>query len=108
MPWRWRRIFWKEGSKAGNFATATLSLADFNYIVVLAADSMLRRAKRAQAGSRRLHDQADTRGFGESDVRGVVLKRGIKRQSRQSGVRNGRSYGTTPLKDRVLAYAIWK
>jgi hypothetical protein len=28
-------------------------------LVVMAADSMLRRAKRAQAGSLRLHDQAD-------------------------------------------------
>jgi len=37
-------------------------------LVVMAADSMLRRAEWAQAGSRRLHDQADTRGFGESDV----------------------------------------
>jgi hypothetical protein len=27
---------------------------------------MLRRANRAQAGNRRLHDQADYRGFGES------------------------------------------
>ena len=35
-------------------------------LVVMAADSMLRKAKRVQAGSRRLHDQADTRGFGES------------------------------------------
>jgi len=35
---------------------------------VMAADSMLRRANRAQAGSLRLHDQADSRGFGESDV----------------------------------------
>jgi hypothetical protein len=38
----------------------------FNSLVVMAADSMLRRTKRAQAGSLRLHDQADTRGFGES------------------------------------------
>jgi len=35
-------------------------------LVVMAADSMLRRANGAQAGSLRLHDQADTRGFGES------------------------------------------
>jgi len=37
-----------------------------NSLVVMAADSMLRRADRAQAGSRRLHGQADTGGFGES------------------------------------------
>ena len=37
-------------------------------LVVMAADSMLRRANRAQAGSRRLHDQADYRGFGESET----------------------------------------
>jgi len=35
----------------------------FNSQVVMAADSMLRRAKWAQAGSRRLHDQAD---YGDS------------------------------------------
>ena len=37
-----------------------------NPVVVMAADSMLRMANRAQAGSRRLHGQAVSRGFGES------------------------------------------
>jgi hypothetical protein len=35
-------------------------------LVVMAADSMLRKANRAQAGSRRLHRQADAMGFGKS------------------------------------------
>jgi hypothetical protein len=34
------------------------SLVAFNSLVVMAVDSMLRRANRAQAGIQRLHDQA--------------------------------------------------
>jgi len=49
-------------------AVVAFPLNAFIPLVVMAADSMLRRANGAQAGSRRLHDQADTRGFGESDV----------------------------------------
>jgi hypothetical protein len=37
-----------------------------NPLVVMAADSRLRRANGAQAGSRRLHGQVFTRGFAES------------------------------------------
>jgi len=37
-----------------------------NPVVVMAADSMLRMANRAQAGSRRLQGQAVSRRFGES------------------------------------------
>jgi hypothetical protein len=51
----------------------------------MAADSMLRRADRAQAGSRRLHDQAD---FGASASLWRLrrsLSRGIKRHSLGEG-----------------------
>jgi hypothetical protein len=55
-------------------------------LVVRAADSMLRRADRAQAGNRRLQDQAVTMGFGESGpFVAQLLKRGIKRLSLDDG-----------------------
>ena len=57
---------WAAESARGGSQSRQVLATGGNPAVVRAADSMLRRADRAQAGNRRLHDQADYRGFGES------------------------------------------